>query len=82
MAKRTRSPGMRYLGIGFELAAAVAGLTLLGFWIDRHFGSEPWGLLIGLTVGLVGGLYNLVRGTLSSLRRDAEQALPLDEERS
>ncbi|MEM7050937.1 MAG: AtpZ/AtpI family protein [Acidobacteriota bacterium] len=64
---------MRFLGVGFELAASVAGLTLLGYWIDRHFGSEPWGLLIGLTMGLVGGLYNMVRGTLAAVR---QQQLP------
>jgi F0F1-type ATP synthase assembly protein I len=55
------SEGYRYLGLGMELAAAVAGLTLLGYWIDRHFDTAPWGVLIGVATGLVGGLYNLVK---------------------
>lgn len=52
---------MRMAGMGFELGAAVAGFTFLGLWIDRHYGSEPWGLLICAAIGVVGGLYNFVR---------------------
>ncbi len=51
-------------GIGFEFAASVVGLSLLGLWIDRHRGTSPWGLLIGLALGLVGGTYNLIRDSL------------------
>lgn len=46
---------------GTELAAAVLGGSLLGYWIDRQFDTGPWGLLIGASVGIIGGLYNLVR---------------------
>ncbi len=61
MAGGSSSPGMRFWGIGVELAAAVAGLTFLGYWIDRHFGTSPWGILAGAAIGLVGGMYNLIR---------------------
>jgi F0F1-type ATP synthase assembly protein I len=57
-------PWMRLSGIGVELAAAVAGFTLAGYWWDRHFRSGPWGLLIGIALGLVGGTYNLIRQSL------------------
>jgi F0F1-type ATP synthase assembly protein I len=55
-------------GIGFELVAAVAGFTLVGYFWDRHFGTGPWGLLIGALLGLIGGMYNLVRRTLAATR--------------
>lgn len=51
---------MGLAGLGMELAAAVIGATLLGFWIDRRFATEPWGVVIGALVGIVGGLYNFV----------------------
>jgi hypothetical protein len=51
----------RLATVGTELAGAVAGGTLLGYWIDWHFGTGPWGLVTGASVGIVGGLYNLVR---------------------
>ncbi len=52
---------LRLAGVGIEFAAAVAGLSLAGYWIDRHSGSEPWGLLTGAALGLIGGTYNLIR---------------------
>lgn len=59
---------------GVELAAAVAGGCLLGYWIDRHFGSEPWGLIIGASLGIIGGLYNMVRKAVhESLRMSSKQ---------
>lgn len=61
-------PWMRLTGIGVELAAAVIGFTLAGYWWDRHFHSSPWGLLIGIALGLIGGTYNLIRQSLVASR--------------
>jgi F0F1-type ATP synthase assembly protein I len=47
----------------------VAGFTLIGYGWDRYFGTAPWGLLTGALLGLVGGMYNLIR---QSLRATAE----------
>jgi ATP synthase protein I len=64
-----RFPGwVRYSSIGLELAGATAGLALLGYWIDRYFGTTPWGTLGGVIIGIVGGLYNLVRESLAAVR--------------
>lgn len=63
---------MRLSGIGFELVGAVAGFTLVGYWVDRHFGSAPWGVLIGAILGLVGGMYNLIREALVASREASE----------
>jgi F0F1-type ATP synthase assembly protein I len=70
MPRRTLGPGLKYLGLGTEFAAAVAGLTLVGYWVDRHFGTRPWGLLIGAGLGLVGGMYNMLRDALSAPRSE------------
>ena len=51
----------RLAGVGVELAATVGVAFLLGYWIDRKFGTDPWGEIILAAVGIVGGLYNLVR---------------------
>ena len=59
---------IQHAGIGLEMAGAVAGFALVGYWIDRHFGSKPWGLVIGVALGLVGGLYNMVKESLLAAR--------------
>ena len=59
---RPPSPNLaRLASLGAELAAAVVGGVLLGYWIDRHYGTSPWAILICSLLGVVGGLYNLVR---------------------
>ena len=69
MSGDRRFPGwVRHSGIGLELAGATAGLALVGYWIDGRFGTTPWGLLGGVVIGLVGGLYNLVRESLMAVR--------------
>ena len=69
MSAERRFPGwVRYSGVGLELAGATAGLALVGYWIDGRYGTGPWGLLGGFGIGIVGGLYNLVRESLQALR--------------
>lgn len=69
MPDARRFPGwVRHAGIGLELAGATAGLALVGYWVDRSFGTSPWGLLAGVLIGVVGGLYNLVRESLQAVR--------------
>jgi F0F1-type ATP synthase assembly protein I len=76
MDERDRRPWMRLAGAGFELAAAVGGFALVGHLIDRWRESHPKGLLIGAIVGLVGGMYNLIKASLAANR----QAKLLDRE--
>ena len=59
---------VRFSGIGVEVAAAVAGFALIGYWIDSHYGSSPKGVLIGALLGIVGGGYNLIRQSLAATR--------------
>ena len=69
MSADRRFPGwVRHSGVGLELAGAVAGFALVGYWIDRRYETEPWGLVIGLALGMIGGLYNLVRESLQAAR--------------
>jgi F0F1-type ATP synthase assembly protein I len=83
MSADSRFPGwVRYSGVGLELAGATAGLALVGYWIDGRFGTQPWGILGGVVIGLVGGLYNLVRESLEAARdAKVEDQLASDEAR-
>ena len=46
---------------GLELGMIFAVLALGGWWLDRRFDTSPWLLLAGCFVGIVGGLYRLIR---------------------
>ncbi|MGH9361536.1 MAG: AtpZ/AtpI family protein [Thermoanaerobaculia bacterium] len=66
-----RSSWVRFSALGVELAAAIAGFTLVGYWVDLHWGSAPWGLVVGVLLGVVGGMYNLIRQSLAASREAA-----------
>ena len=50
-------------GASYTLVGAILVLGGLGYAVDRWQGSSPWGLLIGLTLGVVVGFYGLVKTT-------------------
>jgi len=45
-----------FLTIGLQLAITVIVFFFLGRWLDNEYGTSPWLMLAGLTVGIVGGL--------------------------
>ncbi len=54
-----------YMGAASSLVGAVAGCTLLGYWIDRKVGTQtPWFTLGGALFGMVGGFVSFFRQVL------------------
>lgn len=74
-APKANNEWMKLSGLGIELAAAVAGLTFAGYWWDRRFGTEPWGFWIGLSIGMVGGMYNLIRQAMAATRNTSSSSI-------
>ena len=76
MAKRVgdRPYWLRYAGIGFEFVAALAVFAFIGYWVDRKWDTGPWGLVGGAVLGLVGGMYNLIRESLSAFKPPVDRA--------
>ena len=44
-----------------ELVAAVAVGTIIGFILDKTFGTKPWFILIFFFVGVVAGITNVIK---------------------
>ncbi len=61
---------MRLAGMGLQFAGGAIGFGALGWWIDTMLGSEPWGMLIGGSLGLIGGMYLLIKDALAA-QKDA-----------
>lgn len=67
--RESRFPGLaRYASLGFELAAAIVGFTLIGVWVDQWQQSFPLWTLIGAGLGIIGGFYNFIREALELSR--------------
>jgi len=65
---------VRWSGIGVEVVGAVIGLTFVGYCIDDRYGCRPWGVLIGAGLGLIGGMYNLIRESLAAVKESENQS--------
>jgi F0F1-type ATP synthase assembly protein I len=51
-------------GLGMEVATQVGAGALLGWLFDRWRGTAPTGLLVGAAIGIVVGLWSLIKGAL------------------
>ncbi|MGE0479170.1 MAG: AtpZ/AtpI family protein [Phycisphaerae bacterium] len=60
---------LRYAGMGGELAGAIIGLTLFGYWVDWKFGTAPVGVATGAILGIIGGMYNFLRRAIRLTQR-------------
>ena len=44
-----------------ELVSAVAVGTIIGFILDKTFGTKPWLILIFFFIGVIAGIMNVIR---------------------
>lgn len=59
----TKSGVATGLGMGFEFTGAVLGMAAIGYGIDYLTGGGSNWTLIGASVGILGGFYNLYKAT-------------------
>ena len=48
-------------GASYTLVGAIIVLGGIGYAVDKWQGTAPWGLLIGLALGILVGFYELVK---------------------
>ncbi len=55
--------------IGFEFAVSVVLFFLGGRWLDANLGTDPWLSVAGAMLGVLVGVYLMVRALLRDLGR-------------
>ncbi len=58
--------------LGLEFAVAVGMCAAGGYYIDKHFQSFPWGMVLGVLVGFALGMYIVIKEA-KRMERAAEQ---------
>ena len=61
MADKNENGLGKAMAYGLELAVGVALGYFVGIWLDKRFGTTPWGLTIAVLLGLAAGMYPLVK---------------------
>ena len=61
----TESRNSSSIGAAFklstELVSAVAVGTIIGFILDKTFGTKPWLILIFFFIGVIAGIANVIK---------------------
>jgi ATP synthase protein I len=65
-AQRSAAP---YINAAWKVAGGVAVGALAGGFVDGKLHSGPWGLLVGLLVGMGAGFYGLFRALTAMGRK-------------
>jgi len=69
---RERTAVGRAWSLAIEMAAAIGVGVFIGWWVDRWFGSSPWGILGFALLGIATAMYTAVR-TGIAMNRAAER---------
>ena len=56
--------------LAIEMVAAVGVSVFIGWWVDRWFGSAPWGLLGFILLGIATAMWTAIR---TGMRMQASQ---------
>src|SRR5690554_6269635 len=51
----------RLAGMGFQFGTEIIAGVLLGWFVDRTFGTNPWGVMIGSLAGIAVATLDMVR---------------------
>ena len=59
-----------YLGLGIEFAVTLLVFIFAGHYLDKRWGTDPWLLLAGATLGFLIAFYNFFKTLLKLTDRD------------
>jgi F0F1-type ATP synthase assembly protein I len=69
-----------YAGAGLQFAFGIVLFLLLGQWADRHLGTGPLFLILGVFIGGFGGFYSMYRRISAAQKADDERRARLKSE--
>lgn len=71
--------GARYSAAGIEMAVSVLLGYGAGWWVDGKWGTDPWGMIVGICFGFAAGLRSLWKTAQRIERASAAEEAQRDE---
>lgn len=53
--------GMKYAGVATQFAITLGVLGYIGLSADQKYGSDPWGVLTGILLGMALGIWSMLK---------------------
>ncbi len=66
--------------MGIHLVSGVIVGMVMGFYLDKFFGTKPWLMLIFLILGILAGYKNMFREMQRIQKKEAEADAPDDDQ--
>ncbi len=60
------------MGLGTQFAVTIVACLAIGWWIDSRYSTEPWAMLAGGIIGIVGGFVQFLRTVRSETRKGSD----------
>lgn len=54
-------PIVKALQIGWEVAFLLGASMFLSYWIDQALGTTPWGMILGIIIGIVAAFVRFLK---------------------
>jgi ATP synthase protein I len=54
----------KHLGVGLQMLVGVGLGFVVGNWIDKKYGTDPWGVMVCTMLGLASGMYLLIKDAI------------------
>lgn len=65
--------GAQFAGVGLQFALTIVVFAFAGIWLDKHLGTSPWLVILGVFVGAAAGFFSIYRQLMNAGRpRDDE----------
>lgn len=71
--KHAEAMGLAYM-MGLHLVSGVVVGLVMGYYLDKYFGTRPWLMLVFLIFGIIAGYRNMFREMKRIQRKEAEAA--------
>jgi len=62
--------------MGIHLVSGVIVGMVMGYYLDRYFGTKPWLMLVFLVLGIVAGYKNMFREMQRIQKKESEADAP------
>jgi F0F1-type ATP synthase assembly protein I len=76
MVQPPRKSPMAHAGIGLELAVPVVVFVFIGYKLDERWGSDPWLVVLGATLGMTLGFYSLFKRYMPGKSKSSDDEDP------
>lgn len=63
--KKSMSNWLAYTGMVFELFGIIGVFATIGYFLDKHFSTQPFLLITLLLFGTAGAFYRIYKSTIS-----------------